>query len=533
MKLRTILFMASVLGLVWLTSAVAQDTPEQWGELVAPGIEYREYDLPDPNNVFVARMQRDNEDVILESSIAQGQLVSGRESVSSMAARYDDAINFWGQSTITRTWGLRNDVVVAINGSYFDWDSGVPESGQIHSGWYAKRFDDLAGGSGFVWKLDRSAFIGGCVNHEPDNQFVYFSNGNTQNIDGINSERDNNQLVIYTPQYDSYTPTTEDNGVEVLVEMTRPTLVLPEPAYASGYVRAILSGKGATMIPFDHIVLSAHGSAADELETNAQPGTEVRISQEITHYEEGCSPPLSPNGWTKSYASIGGDYVYLKDGEIQTFDNAGATERHPRTAIAYNDDYIYFIVVDGRDVRDSRGMTIQELAEFTLHESIQATWAIAQDGGGSSTMVINGEVKNNTFCNNVFCKHYVFLPAIPANGKGEQPIPRTYQRWVANGMMMVVVQPAVYSDALSPEETITTTKATSLRVGPGFNYESIAAIQEDTSGTVIDHMNGLNGIWAKGVYWWKVTFPNVIGWVTQNDIVGENTTIEALGVSPK
>jgi hypothetical protein len=479
MKLRIILFMVAVLGVVGLTSAVAQYEPEpwneqissgqygeqvaseqlgevvppeqegdqaapegsveqvvlgQWGEVVAPGIEYREYQLAGPNDAFVARMDRSVGELILDSSIAQGQLVSGRETVSSMAERYDDAINFWGKTAMTSTWGLRNDVVVAINGSFFV--GAGPQGGAIHSGWYAKRFDNLAGGSGFVWKMDRSAFVGGCVNHQVDKQIVYFSNGNTQNINGINVERNSNSLVIYTPQYDGVTPTTQDDGVEVLVEMTRPNHVLPPPAYASGFVRAILSGKGTTPIPFDHLVLSAHGSAATDLVANAVPGTEVQISQEITHYEEGCSPPLSPSGWTKAYSSIGGSFVFLKEGEIQAFDDPGATARHPRTAIAFNDDYIYFIVVDGRDVKESIGVTIQELAQFTLDESIQATWGIAQDGGGSSTMVVNGEVKNDTYCNNYVCNYYTYLPVIRAVGNTGDPVDRTYQRLVANGMMV-------------------------------------------------------------------------------------------------
>jgi hypothetical protein len=558
MKLRIVLFLVAILGVVALTTAAAQSTPEQlgeqvtserwsdpaasqplvenaasdplgaqvspgqWGEPVVPGIEYREYALSDPNDVFVARMDRNVSDLILESSIAQGQLVEGRETVSSMADRYDDAINFWGQADITRTWGLRNDVVVAINGSFFDWESGVPQSGQVQSGWYAKRFDNLGGSSGFVWKLDRTAFVGGCVNNEADKQFIHFANGNTQNIDGINVERNSNSLVIYTPQYDSYTPSTSDDGVEVLVEMTRPNLVLPYPAYATGFVRAILSGKGATTIPFDHIVLSAHGSAAELLQENAVPGSEVQISQEITHYEEGCSPPLSPNGWTKAYASISGSFVFLKDGEIQTFEDPGATERHPRTAIVFNDDYIYFIVVDGRDVKESIGMTIQELAEFALGETIQATWGIAQDGGGSSTMVVNGEVKNDTYCNNYVCNYYTYLPVIRAVGNTGDPVVRTHQRLVANGMMMVVVQPPVHSDTLTPGETITATATASLRVGPGSNYESIATLTEGTSGIVLDHLNGLNGVFAKGVYWWKAAFSNATGWVAENDVEGEN-----------
>jgi hypothetical protein len=40
---------------------------------LAPGIEYREFHLPGPNHVYVARMQRLNPQVTLESSIGQGR----------------------------------------------------------------------------------------------------------------------------------------------------------------------------------------------------------------------------------------------------------------------------------------------------------------------------------------------------------------------------------------------------------------------------------------------------------------------------
>ena len=74
----------------------AQEAAEAWGEPVAPGIEYREYNLTDPkNNVFVARMDRNNPQVIIESSIGQGRLSGGLETVSGMAERYDGAINYW------------------------------------------------------------------------------------------------------------------------------------------------------------------------------------------------------------------------------------------------------------------------------------------------------------------------------------------------------------------------------------------------------------------------------------------------------
>ena len=62
---------------------------------------------------------------------------------------------------------------------------------------------------------------------------------------------------------------------------------------------------------------------------------------------------------------------------------------HPRTAIALNERYVFFLVVDGRDRLRSQGMSMVELATFA-RSYLGATWAIAQDGGGSSTLVIEG-----------------------------------------------------------------------------------------------------------------------------------------------
>ena len=66
-------------------------------------------------------MDRDALSVTLDTGIGSGYLASGLESVSQMAARYDQAINYWGQAPLTPTWGSRNDVVVAINGSYYSY----------------------------------------------------------------------------------------------------------------------------------------------------------------------------------------------------------------------------------------------------------------------------------------------------------------------------------------------------------------------------------------------------------------------------
>src|SRR4030043_1724257 len=240
MALRNSLLKLLLIVLVFTGSASAAapaDDPN-W-ELIAPGIEFRQFQLSDPNNVFVVRMDRSNPTVTLESSIAQGKLSEGKETVSAMYTRYDQALNYWGGSADPPTWGMRNQVIVAINGSYFDLGTGIPQGGQVQSGWYAKRFDDMGGWSGFAWKLDRSAFIGECVSHLPWNQFItYPATANIQRIAHVNDPRGVNELVIFTPQYNSRTG-TDNLGVEGLVEMTRPTMILPQPAYHSGIVRQI------------------------------------------------------------------------------------------------------------------------------------------------------------------------------------------------------------------------------------------------------------------------------------------------------
>src|SRR4030067_1344525 len=244
-------------------AAIPTDDPS-W-ELIVPGTEFRQFQLPDPNNVFVVRMDRNNPGVTLESSIAQGKLSEGKETVSGMHTRYDQALNFWGGSANPPTWGMRNQVVVAINGSYFDLGSGVPQGGQVQSGWHAKRFGDLGGWGGFAWKLDRSAFIGECVYHLPEKQRItYPTTGNVQWIADVNDPRGVDELVLFTPQYNSQTG-TDNTGAGDLFDGTRPTLILPEPAYASGIVRQIRIGEGNSLIPFNSIVLSASGIAAQTL----------------------------------------------------------------------------------------------------------------------------------------------------------------------------------------------------------------------------------------------------------------------------
>ena len=85
--------------------------------------------------------------------------------------------------------------------------------------------------------------------------------------------------------------------------------------------------------------------------------------------------------------------------------------RHPRVAVALTEDNdLLFVVVDGRFSGKAEGMSAKELTNF-LVKHFNPQWAINMDGGGSSTMYINGygdPVTNvlNYPCDNKKWDHY-------------------------------------------------------------------------------------------------------------------------------
>ena len=91
----------------------------------------------------------------------------------------------------------------------------------------------------------------------------------------------------------------------------------------------------------------------------------------------------------KIFHAIAGDRMLILGGDIAPDLDDEAI--HPRTAIGVNKNgrYIYLVVVDGRQPFYSTGATFQELAE--LLKDLGAHYAMALDGGGSSTLVIENE----------------------------------------------------------------------------------------------------------------------------------------------
>lgn len=489
----------SILLAVWLLFSFryAQAQPAAEGaawQTIAEGIQYRAFYLPGPFSVFAARMERSNQQVTIESSIAQGRLSGGLETVRAMVERYDGSISYWGEK-----WGSLNQVVVAINGFFYDPETGIPRSGQVTSAWYARRFDERENGSGFAWTLERAAFIGGCVVHNRGRQLITtIKNGETHPFDNINTPRGENQVILYTPQYDA-TTLTDDEGLEILVELNRPLMILPLPGMVTGVVKSVRDGLGSTPIPFDHFVISASGPAAHDLRVSIQSGDQVGISQEIRHLQPNCQSP-NPDEWSKTFASLGASYVFLREGAVQKLGETGQILRTARTAVAFNQDYVYFFVVDGRDRLASLGMSMVELAVFSRN-TLGATWGAALDGGGSSTLVVQGQLKNNP------------TTEVQAGNAAA----RHAERAVANGLMMVRIIPAQFSSRFRAGDGVTVAAGSevNLRLGPGTNFPVLTILTPGSSATIIEHANGLNGLLAKGLFWWKIRAGELEGWISE------------------
>jgi exopolysaccharide biosynthesis protein len=119
---------------------------------------------------------------------------------------------------------------------------------------------------------------------------------------------------------------------------------------------------------------------------------------------------LLPPAQRPLYEALGGGPRILRDGGIsieyerERLSRAFAEDRHPRTAVGYTQDQsvLFLLVVDGRQPGYSVGMSLEELAhfmrtqlgDFSLSKE-NAYQGLNLDGGGSSTMVVEGEVVNS------------------------------------------------------------------------------------------------------------------------------------------
>lgn len=256
------------------------------------------------------------------------------------------------------TIAKNNNAIVALNGTYFKPQTGVPlgtlminekmYTGPIYDrvaiGIFDDRFD--------IARISLDASVKG--------------SGKTIKVNNINQPRMlSTHVIVYTPEWGKYSPAAPKYGVGLQVTDNKITK----------------ASANAVQIPSNGYVISGPKSVLYALLSKK----DVELSVKTVPEWKGVKHIIS-----------GGPYL-VKDGKVYVDMTAQKLQaiggRNPRSAIGYTaDNNIILVAVDGRE-GSSIGMTLMELANFM--QSIGCVGAINLDGGGSTVMYVNGRVVNN------------------------------------------------------------------------------------------------------------------------------------------
>lgn len=261
-----------------------------------------------------------------------------------------------------RTIANREQAIVALNGTFFKPQTGVPLgtlmiNNKMYTGPIYNRVAMGIFDSGHSTRYDIAR-----VEFKAEIK----SDNNNFKLDNINQPRMlSTYLLAYTPEWGTVSPPTPKYGKQIavknnkIVEISNSSITIPEGGY-------VLSGP-------EKIISQIITSKKVELKINTNPEW-----QGVKHIISG-GPYLVKNGQP---------YVDIAEEKLNSIGG-----RNPRSAIGYTAENDFILVaVDGRE-GSSIGMSLWELAKF-MH-SIGCVGAMNLDGGGSTVMYVKGNIVNN------------------------------------------------------------------------------------------------------------------------------------------
>ena len=309
---------------------------------IMPGLNYTRYVRVDNRGTLTAYvLEADRSKFDLQLVLAGDNISSGRQKLKAMAAAHQ--------------------AVAAINGGYFSLDGSLIGNtrlnGQTAGTTYFNR-TSLGFMPDGTLKLAASQYYG-----------VVDINGQQVYLSGVNCPRGTNNTILYNSLFGNYTGTNEF-GKEYVVQ--------------NGKVIAI--NQANSFILTGAQVISVHGTAQDAF-------AKVRIGDKIT-VGENFGPELD-----SASTIVGAGPELLRGGQLsvtsvqEQFPADIAKGRAPRTALGIKaDGKIIFMVIDGRQSH-SIGTTLTETAQ--LLQKFGAVNGFNLDGGGSSEMVLQGQILNS------------------------------------------------------------------------------------------------------------------------------------------
>ncbi|MEM9607151.1 MAG: phosphodiester glycosidase family protein [Actinomycetota bacterium] len=124
-------------------------------------------------------------------------------------------------------------------------------------------------------------------------------------------------------------------------------------------------------------------------------GASAAALDELWVLGEGASVRLEVDGDPSIVHSVGGAPPVLRDGERLDPGQAGfVISRNPRTVVGQRSDgTLVFVTVDGRRPPERLGLSIADLTDLLV--ALDVDTAINLDGGGSTTLVAGGVIRNS------------------------------------------------------------------------------------------------------------------------------------------
>lgn len=271
----------------------------------------------------------------------------------------------------------RTQAIAAVNAGFFA-PTGDPNGLLKIDG---RLLSDTGRARGAVALFDRAGRLDGHFDQVSARVRLRFRSGTqwrTVRIDGVDTIRGAGRLALYTPASGASTDTP---GLEWTIDGA--------PLRAR---RTTTDGNAP--IPLTGYVLSYGGHVAPPALAgfDQAPSVEVRESLDVRsgrHVRE----------WTRAGTLVGGAGLLLQEGRplrewaVERLSKGFETSAHPRTVIARDGRGSWWLItIDGRQPDRAIGMSFSEMQ--VLLARLGATDALNLDGGGSTTMVVRGEVVN-------------------------------------------------------------------------------------------------------------------------------------------
>ena len=273
-----------------------------------------------------------------------------------------------------KTLASKHKIIAGVNATYFKPETGVPLgtlmiNKKLYTGPIYERVALGITDDGYV--MDKYKL----------NATLKYKKLSVQ-IDNINQPRMlSTYLLVYTKDWGQNSPKAPDYGINIAIEnglitqISNGSISIPQNGF-------VISGPRSKIEPFFNAQLK---DVNQPFLTNLFEPRKIRL--EIKQDKE----------WEKvSHIVSGGPYL-VKNGDIfidvKEEKLLSVTGRNPRTAVGYteNNEFI-MMTIDGRE-KNSVGMTLNETAG--LMKDFGCIWAMNLDGGGSSVMLVKGEIANS------------------------------------------------------------------------------------------------------------------------------------------